>query len=564
MKNFLNISKWILGQIRPFILSLISIITLGAVLSLANVGLAVSSKLLLDSATEGNLSKVFLVVSLYLGIIITVISVQRIISIMSARTIELISNKIRQNIYEHILISSWVDLSKYHSGDIVTRMTRDIGILSNVLVNVILGMFSLGVQLIVAFFVLLSFEPALAVAVFVLGPAGILFSRYFGRKLKKFHKKLQETEGEYRSFIHESIQNLLVVKSFCLEKRYIQYIDDLQNERLGWVLQKSKASSNANTVLSSGYWLGYFITFIWGAYLIYKGTATFGTFTAFIQLVGQVQGPFEGLAYKFPQLISAAASAERLMEIDMLDIEEKIEIAADCIDGGIVFENVVFKYEYTKPVMDRVSFNIYPGEIAALIGGSGEGKTTIIRLVLSLIYPEFGCIYFTGKKGERIKCCPSTRRLLSYVPQGNTLFSGTIRENLYLGNPEADEFELIKALSEASAWDFVEELPYGMETVIGEHGIGLSEGQAQRIAIARALLRKAPILILDEATSALDIDTEVRVLEAIKALDHKPTCIIITHRKSVMEMCSKVLKLEDGKINGSSFEAISNQVDEAV
>ncbi len=564
MKNFIKVSKWITGQIRPFILYFTGIIIFGSIISLFGVGFAIASKLFIDYMTSGNLSNAVIVGVVYIVIILADILIQRKVSMLSAKVLELVSNRIRQQMFKRLLYSNWIDLSKYHSGDILTRMTRDIGILSNVLVNVLPGTFSLGVQLILAFFVLLSYEPILALVAFILGPAGILFSRFYGRRLKKLHKKIQETEGDYRSLIHESIQNLLVVKSFCLEKRNIQCIDDMQKERLGWVMLRSRASSGANAVLSAGYWIGYFISFVWGAYLMYKGIATFGTFTAFIQLVAQVQGPFEGLAYKLPQLISAAASAERLMEFDMLNAEEKTEIHPDSTDVGIRFENVIFKYEDNKPVLEDVTFNIHPGEVTALIGGSGEGKTTIIRLILSLIYPEFGSIYFTEVNGKIIKCSPSTRALLSYVPQGNTLFSGTIRENLYLGNPTADEFELIKALDGAAAFDFVRELPYGMETVIGERGVGLSEGQAQRIAIARALLRKTPILILDEATSALDMDTEILVLESIKKLEHRPTCIIITHRASVIEKCSRVLKLEDGRIKEQSSKAISNPIDEAV
>lgn len=564
MKSFFNISKWILGQLRPFVLSFINIIFLGGVLSLGSIGIAVVSRWVIDSAANGEIKGAIYGGLLFIGIIIIDVILERKISISSAYLLEVVSNSIRQRIFSGILYSKWMDLSKYHSGDLVTRLTRDIGILSNVLVNVIPEMFSLGVQFIGAFIVLLIYEPWLAIAAFILGPAGVLFSRLFGKRLKKLQIKSQETEGEYRSLIQESIHNLLVVKAFGLEKRNIKNVEKLHDKQLGLTFDKVKVSSMANAVLSIGYWLGYVISFGWGVYLISKGRATFGTFTAFIQLVGQVQGPFEGLSYKLPQLISAAASAERLMEFDSLKEEEHFEFQQKWLRAGIIFKNVTFQYDLNKPVLKDISFNIYPGEITALIGASGAGKTTITRLLLSFIYPDTGGIYFDNGLGEETECISGSRDLISYVPQGNTLFSGTIRENLYLGNPTADELELVRALIDASAWEFVEELTYGMETEIGERGIGLSEGQAQRIAIARAFLRKTPILILDEATSALDIDTEVRVLEVIRALRHKPACIIITHRESVMKMCTRVLKLEEGKILELSSEAILNQIDEAV
>lgn len=564
MKHFFNISKWIAGQLRPFVLSFISIILQGAVLSIGGIGIAAVSKRIIDAASLGDIKSAICGGIIFIVIIILDVLLEKNISISSARTLELVSNNIRLNLFSRILCSKWMYMSKYHSGELITRLTRDIGILSNVLVNIIPDMFSLGVQFVGAFILLLIYEPFLAVAALILGPAGVLFSRLFGRRLKRFHIKLQETEGEYRSLMQESINNLFVVKAFKIEKKNISNIENIQTEELEYTLRKSRLSAGANAVLSTGYWIGYAIAFGWGVYLISCKSVTFGTFTAFIQLFGQVQGPFEGLAYKLPQLISAAASAERLMEFDALELENDLKEDVNWKSSGIEFKNVAFHYDLNKPVLRGISFKIYPGETVALVGQSGEGKTTIIRLILSFLCPDRGNIYFYNELGEKIECTPSCRSLISYVPQGNTLFSGTIRENLYLGNPEADEFELIRALMEASAWEFIEELPYGMETLIGERGIGLSEGQAQRIAIARALLRKTPILILDEATSALDMDTESRILEAIKNLKHKPACIIITHRESVIKMCTRVLKLNEGRITELNRKAISNPTDEAV
>lgn len=564
MKHYLNIFKWILGQLRPFALSLTGIMALGAVLSIGSIATAVASKWIIDAAAAADIKRAVYGGVFFASIIIVDVILDRRMSIASAHTLEAFSNNIREKLFIRILDAKWMDLSKCHSGELLTRLTRDVGILSSVLVDIIPDMISLGVQFIGAFIILAIYEPYLALAVFVISPAGILISRLYARSLKKYHIRLQETEGKYRSNIQEAINNIVVVKAFGIRNKNIKSIEELHYRVLEFTDKKSSINAGVNAVLSIGYWMGYAVSFGFGVYMISKGRITFGTFTAYIQLFGQIQGPIEGLAYRLPQLISAAACAERLMEFDKMEIEENYKQELKWEDAGIEFKNVVFGYDIEKPVLRDISFSIYPGEITALIGESGEGKTTVTRLILSLIYPQSGKIYISNGWDRIVSCSPSCRKLISYVPQGNTLFSGSIRENLYMGNPEADEFQLIKSLVDASAWDFVEVLPKGMETIIGEGGIGLSEGQAQRIAIARALLKRAPILILDEATSALDVETEVKVLDSVKALEHKPACIIITHRESVMKKCSRVLKLEGGKITEENMDTISNQADEAV
>lgn len=564
MKGIYNTVRWTLGQVRPFIRSFIFLILLGAVLSLCDVAIAVISKRLIDGAVLGELSVAFNAGIIFAAVIVLQIILQSILSVSSLKLEEIMSNNIRKKVFSQIIKAEWKELSKYHSGDLLTRMTRDIGIFSNTIINTVLDIVSLGVQMLAAFIVLLIFEPILAVAAVVISPVALLISRVFRRKMKKVYTRMQETEGEYRSFIHEAVQNLSVIKAFCMEKRNIQKLDGLHAENLGWVKKRSKISAATNSVLSLGYWAGYFMSFSFGAYRLYQGKATFGTFAAFIQLFGQVQEPLEGLAYKVPQIISAEASAERLMEFDRLSIEDDVIGEPAWTSAGIVFENVRFKYGEANNILEDVSFEIYPGEATAIIGTSGEGKTTIIRLLLSLIKPEAGRISFVNQKNERIESGTGCRGMISYVPQGNTLFSGTIRENLYLGNPDASEEGLKKALEKACAWDFICELPDGLDTEVGERGIGLSEGQAQRIAIARAFLHKAPILVLDEATSALDVNTEVEVLKAIKTLKHQPTCIIVSHRPSVIKMCSKILRLEDGRILECEDRVISAPEGEAV
>ena len=548
MKNLWETIKWLGGQVRPFIFLLSIIVIAGTVLSLCGVSMAVISKILVDAAVEGERSRAVRAAILFAVLILIKIGLRAVVSVMSARALEEMSNRMRKRLFVHFSKVVWKDFSKYHSGDVLTRMTSDVGTIAAGLVNVFPSIISLGVQLLAAFVALFIFEPLLAVLAFMLGPAAVLFSRFFGRKLKHIHIKVQEAESTYRSFMHESVQNMLIVKAFCLEKNRTDRVGELQNEKLEWVLRRSRLSAGVSSALSLGYWMGYFLAFGWGALLLAENATTFGTLTAFLQLVEQIQAPFIGLAYTLPRVIGTVASAGRLREFEGLQLEKDGRIAPCWAAAGIRFEDVYFAYERDKPIFRDVSVEIRPGETVALMGLSGAGKTTLVRLLLALIRPESGSVSFTdGGKGA-FDVGAAGRSLISYVPQGNTLFSGTVAENLYVGCPDAEDHELESALRWACAWEFVEKLPDGLGTVIGERGLGLSEGQAQRIAIARALLRKVPILILDEATSALDVDTEIKILRNLRSLRPARTCVIITHRPAVLEIGCRILKLEEGSL----------------
>jgi ATP-binding cassette, subfamily B, bacterial len=548
LKNFLAVSKWMAGQARPFLFSLIIITVIGSILSLCGVSIAITSKRMIDYASSGNLHNAAQAAGLFGALIILMIGLRAVETILSAKVIELLFNSIRQKLFNKTLLSQWLDLSKYHSEDILTRMTSDISAVTGGLVSLMPNMISLGVGLAAAFITLLTFDVKLAVLAFIISPASIIFSRVFGRKLKHIYVKMQEAESSSRSFIHEALQNIVVVKAFCLEESSVRRVDSLQKEKLDWVVRRSRMVSGTSSMLSLGYWMGYFLAFGWGAFRLSSNAITFGTLAAFLQLVEQVQGPFVGLAYSLPQLISAFASAGRLMELEDMKQDKEVSTVPHWNSAGVRLAGVTFAYDCDKPVLKDVHADIEPGELVALVGPSGKGKTTLIRLLLSLAYPTNGHIYFNDGQGERLEACSTTRALISYVPQGNTLFSGTIAENLRVGSPQAKEAELEMAARAACAWEFIEKLPEGLNTVIGERGLGLSEGQAQRIAIARAIIRKAPILIFDEATSALDAGTEMKVLEAIKNLNCSRTCIIITHRTAAMDICHKVLKLENGEL----------------
>lgn len=553
VKSFSNI-RWIASGIKPFIKALIIIIVLESLTSFASVVMAIASKNLIDLAVKNELSKALIFAAMFVGIIVFNQVVNAFLTVYSARTLEQYSYTLRQRVFSKLLNVEWAQVTRFHSGDLLTRLTSDIGTVASGSLSILPSIISLGVQLITAFVTLLIYEPSLAIFAFMLVPFVVVISRFYSRRMSKMHTKLQETESSYRAHIQESLQNILVIKTFNLEKQSQGKVEEIQKERLHWVTEKSKTGVLANTIMSLGYWLGYGLAFGWGVVKLANKTASFGTMTAFIQLVNQIQGPFMALSRIFPQIISALVSAGRLKELEELNSEASGEQTEVPGTAGIRFDSVSFEYEKDERVLNSISIEAQPGETVAIMGTSGEGKTTMIRLILALLKPNKGKVVCFDGENREYEISSDTRNWFTYVPQGNTLFSGTIAENLRAGEHQATEDEMKQALDMACALDFVEKLPDGINTEIGEKAYGLSEGQAQRISIARALLRSAPIIILDEATSALDIELEERLLENIGKLKPARTCIIITHRKTALSICNKVYKLKDGTLLQEALE----------
>lgn len=547
MKEFLIKSKWIYKYSKPFLLSIIIITLLGVVSSLSNIYKALVMKKLIDSAIAIHINNMILYLILFGIIIITDILIQSLSSILSTKSYTKMHNNIQKRIYTHTLNAKWIEFSKYHSGDITTRITSDADSVTNLIMNTIPSVISLSVLLIGSFIILLHIDSLIAVIAFLLSPVIVLISRFYSTKLKKLYMLVQEIESKYRSLLNETLQNTVIIKSFCMEESNINAITNLQEEKLKLKLSQNKLNVLNNFLFSTSSWMIFFIIFAWGAYNLSKGTTTYGTMSALMQLFGNIQYPFMSLASSIPKIISTMASIERLMELEELPSDSSNSLVIKPNTVGFEFSDVSFSYKQDSPIIDNLSLKVNFGETVAVIGPSGEGKTTLIRLLLSLIYPERGHLFITNNN-EKFEVDASCRNLISYVPQGNTLFSGTIAENLRYGNKDATDEELKIATSDACVWDFIESLEHGLNTTIGERGLGLSEGQAQRLAIARALLKKAPVLILDEATSALDTETEVKVLQAIKNLNPICTCLIITHRTTALKICNKVYKLDCGHL----------------
>lgn len=575
--------KWMGSYAKPAIPFLIFSIVVNVIFALIGIYNVTVSKSLIDSAISGDSEGT--IRWLIIMLVITLISMlsSPITSFMSTHSSTKLTQNIQRKIYQHIQCSDWLEQSKFHSVSLLTRVTSDVSNISSAILGTIPSLVSLTVTLFGSFYTLISWAPSIAFAAVFIGPFLILVGRYFSGKLKDLYKEAQEEDVKYRSFMQESIQNIMIVKTFCMEKVNMHRLIDIQNNKYKIAMRNTRLSVMTSMSMSFCSSLAYFTIFTWGVLNIAKGVTTYGTFTGMLQLYSKVQAPFSSLASMIPGLISTLAAAERLMEIEAIPVEKMAdekelddiassEVALDTISSkvsskfnkpNIIFDNVSFAYKANNNILNNINLTIESGETIAFVGPSGEGKTTIIRLILSLINPTEGNVLLN--EGNLVKeINRNYRELISYVPQGNTLFSGSIRDNLKYGNPNASDDEIKVALSNACALDFVNELEDGLDTMIGEKGVGISEGQAQRIAIARSFLRERPILILDEATSALDPETEVNVLKAVRALPTKPTCIIITHRPSALNICNRIIKLEKGHLKEVSRESILEVASELV
>ena len=561
MLKLIDYFKWLFLKSKKSIPSIILLTSISGLFSWLSVEKALISKNLIDSATlsdmEG-LKKWIIVLAILLLSQIVISGVQSILSTYCKTSLK---NRIQDLLYKHIIHTKWASLNKFHSVDLLTRFSNDIEVIVNTVIVTIPQIIAFIVMFISSFYALLSLSRKMAFLSVVIFPVLIIFSKFYARKQKKYYLKIQKLQSKYNSFLQESFGNILIIKSFCLENRKKESLKTLQHNLLDLNIKKSYIGAVSSTLLAFSSMIGYFMVFVWGSYNLATGTIMFGSLTAMIQLFSNIQSPIYGLASALPQIISTLGSIDRIKELENMPTEDNLNklLEKEAINSAseelsndftskdlsnnsslIAFNNVSFSYDNSTPVLKDISFAINKGDIIGLIGSSGGGKTTLIRLLLALISPDSGNILINN---EELNI--THRENFSYVPQGNTLFSGSILENLHFGNPNATKEDIEEALDIACASDFVSKLPNGIDTMIGEKGMGVSEGQAQRLTIARAILRKKPILILDEATSSLDPDTEVKVLNAINSLEHKPTCIIITHRPSALKICNKVYKLNN-------------------
>lgn len=549
--------KWLLRYASKYRIQIIFYVFIGLLSTAMGLGASIASKYLIDSVVSRNSDTIVKSAVTAVALGITQILVSAAISRLAGVVGSKISMEIRSGVYEHVTYSKWEDIRKYHSGDLLNRIEGDVGTVSSSIVSFIPNIFTTSAQFLGCLAVVLYYDPTMAIFAFMSAPFLVLSSRITTKMVRKYNKESREMNGKILSFYSESIQNLQVIKAFDITKRYV----DQMKTNLA-IHRKIKLDHDRFTIIM-GLCLsliGLFVAYScygWGVYRLWQGAISYGTMTLFLQISGQLTGSFSSLVSLVPGAISVATSAGRIMEITDLSLEEnkdsklaeKIENTANEHGLTIVCDNLKYTYpDGDEPVVGQASFRVSPGETVAFVGPSGEGKTTLLRLILGLVEPDSGELTIQTKDGIKIPVSDSTRRFCAYVPQGNAIFSGTVADNLRIVCPEATDEELIEALKVADAWDFVSELPLGLNTEISEKGVNFSEGQVQRMSIARAILRDAPIVVMDEATSALDADTEEKVLTNMMKTYPNRARIITTHRPSMLQYCTRIYKIVDNGI----------------
>ena len=451
-------------------------------------------------------------------------------------------NILQKRLFVHLLKSEWSGQEGRHTGDTLNRMGQDVRDLTACITETIPSLLEVLFRLVGAFLYLFYMDPRLACLVVCIVPCFLALSKLYVRKMRAITRDIRSTESQVQSILQESIQHRVVLKTLERTGTMIERLVETQAHLRSHVRHRAVFSSFSSTLLSIGFATGYLVTFLWGVDSLQAGVITYGMMISFIQLVGQIQGPFRDITRFIPALVGTLTASERLMELEDEPLEDDSAPITFDKGAGVRFSDVSFRYKKNgRHVLSHFSYDFPKGSTTAILGETGAGKTTLIRLILALLKPEDGNVELYDET-RAVVVSPQTRNNLVYVPQGNTLFSGTIRDNLLLGNPDASEHEMKSALETACA-DFVLEYPDGLDAVCGEHGAGLSEGQAQRIAIARALLRKGSVLLLDEATSALDTRTEQQLLKNLSRSDADRTVICVTHRPAVIDYCSQVIEM---------------------
>ena len=540
--------KWYIQAARPYWKQMSIMLLCNLLIAGCAVGYVFVSKKLVDVAVAlfksgGSGRELGVWAAAMIAIVLVRILLNAVRSFVQTTTEVKFKNALRRRLFDSLMHLRNESAVRLHSGDLLNRMLEDVRVVSSAFAVSIPSLIGTVFQLIAALAYLIILDWRLALVIIVVVPGGIAVGKFVTRRIRNLTSDIRKSDASVQSHLQESIQHLSLLQSLEYTDVSTSELDGLQGTLYGNELKRVKFSVTSRMLIGLAMQAGQVITFLWGAFGISTGAITYGMMTAFLQLVGQVQRPIIELSTKLPSLIHSSASIDRLNEIENLPHEEVGDPVL--LEGvvGVKLEDVSFAYaDSEKDVLEDFSFDFTPGSRTAIVGTTGVGKSTLIRILLSFLNPRKGKVELYVAGQDPIAVSPSTRCNLVYVPQGNSLFSGTIRENLLMGNPEADDSQLESALRTAAA-DFVFGLPAGLETQCFEAGGGLSEGQAQRIAIARALLRPGSVLLLDEFSSALDAETETKLLERLTTALPDHTMIFITHREKVIEYCNSVLRM---------------------
>ncbi len=570
LKQLIAELLWMYAYVRKYWLLIGVYVLLGASGSVLALGTSMVSRDLVDAVTGVNSLEIVGVAATYVGVGVAQIFINAVKSRLSLKVRLKVTNEIRADIYEQVLRTNWESLAKYRSGDLLYRVNGDAGMVANTILtflpNVVTTLISFGG----AFIVVMQNDPWMALIALMGAPISFLTSRYSAKRMRDFQRDNQNVASDRTVFDQETFQNLQFIKAFGMLDRVTEKFHRIQQETVDIALKQNKFQQTMTIATSLvGQAVGY-ACYGFAAFRLWQGQISYGTMTMFVSMAGSLRGSFSSILNLMPQVIRAGISAERIMEItglprdSMENQEEAEEIKRRGKEEGVYvhMDSVDFAYEEEKWIYRDADFRAEPREIVALIGPSGQGKTTTLNLILGLYHPQKGEITIGNPSGMELPASSATRCMFSYIPQGNTMFSGTIADNMRMVKPDATDEEIRSALEAACAWEFVEKLDHGIDTEVRERGTRFSEGQKQRLSIARALLADAPVMILDEATSALDVATERRVLRRIIKKEPHRTVIVAAHRPSVFSMCSRVYKIGEGRVSEVDEEGIRQFLDE--
>lgn len=538
-----KITRWLFGYLHGLRFRLVLTSFMGIMSVCAGLFFVWVSKQLIDIASrsiEGNMMH-------YTLLLIGTIAIQIILSAWKGRlemqTDIIFKNKVRHKLFSHLMISTWSGKESFHSGDAVNRIEEDVRVAAEGVCKSLPAVIVTCFQFVAAFVFLSSLNAQLAWILVIIMPIFLFSSKVYVKRTRRYTKEIRDLESEVQSHVQEKIQHKVLIQTLGQNEWITGKLAYIQSALYGRVMSRTNFMVLSRSLVMGGFATGYTIAFIWGINGIYTGAITFGVMTAFLQLVGQIQRPMVEMSRYIPSMVHTFTSAERLFELDDLSTEEQGEPEIINAPVGIRLENISFGYpDGDRDIIEQLSHDFAPGSRTAIMGETGVGKSTLIRIILALLHPQKGKIYLYNRK-QKIEVSPLTRDNMVYVPQGNSLLSGSVRDNLLLGNPNATDEDLRRVLTTAVA-EFVFDLPQGLESLCGERGSGLSEGQAQRICIARGLLRPGSILLLDEFSSSLDIETERLLMERLISQTRDKTLIFITHRELVTQYCDQTIRLE--------------------
>jgi len=547
MKNK-KVFPWLWKNSKKSRLYILLLTILSILFSLIQLMFVSASKNVIDiaiGAADGNLIGSALIL---LALLILQLTMQILINFTDVHATSRFEINLKKNIFRRMMNKDYLSITKHHSGELLNFLDSDVNIIVTGIIGIVPSLALFLTSIVGGVIMLWNIDNFLAVLILIIGPCLALGARIYSSKYKKLHKECQTADGNTKSFMLEMLQNLLVVKSFESEDNVIKKAEDLQKKSYRLRVKRAVVSVAASVGMFLIFNAGYYFALAYGAFKLSVGLMTFGDVTAILQLVSKIQAPFKNVSGLIPQAFSVLASAERLIDIESIKDEEnsgdyiKEEITDDF---RIVFNMASFKYS-DDSVVSNIDMTVKKGEFVAIAGESGAGKSTALKLLLGIFKPISGEIYI--KDGDKkYEVGKNTRNIFSYVPQGNMIISGTIRENISFAKPDSTDEEIWKACDISVIGDFIRGLDKGLDTEIGENGIGLSEGQAQRISVARAVLMDAPVLLMDEATSALDTETEIKLLNNIRSMTDK-TCLFVSHKQNTIDISDKVVYINKGEI----------------